>query len=144
MDGRLSKEDWNSWLELKFKELAERNGWEGPQRETAKSAFFEGANVDGLYVGKKVLGEVYDRRIKLTKKQKADIMYAWNSGESQKSLAIKYGVSQATIYYAVHPDKYERMKKTTREWMAEHGPYDKKSALQTYRYKRRLVLKGLL
>ena len=63
--------------------------------------------------------EKIDRRVKLLKEQKLEILALFDNGEKIKSLSQKYGVSISTIRWIVHPDEgrkvAERWKKLKKE-----------------------------
>lgn len=144
MGRKLNENERNEWLKNKFLKLAEKKGWEGPYFHVAEQAFFEGVGVKGLNAAKMILGEKYDRRIKVTKKDRRNIVAEYAGGESMKSLASRYGVSVTLIYLILHPDSYERVKKRAAEWHKANVKYDKESYKETYLYKKRLAIKGVI
>lgn len=134
----------DKWLRMKFGKLAEEKGWTGKQLESAEIAFFAGASSTAMRVGKKRLGEKYDRRRKLTDKQKDRIMLERTYGEKLSVLAEKYGVSQSLIHLVCNPEAYKENKKRAAEWNKLHNPNRKDTAKRSYYYKRGLVIKGLI
>lgn len=144
MRGKLNENERNEWLKNKFLKLAEKKGWEGPYFHVAEQAFFEGASLTALDAGRKKLGEKYDRRRKLTDKQKDRIMLERAYGEKLSVLAEKYGVSQSLIYLICNPEAYKESKKRAAEWSRFNNSNKKESSRRTYIYKRDLVIKGLI
>lgn len=67
------------------------------------------------------VGKQFDRRRKLTDEQKEEIKRIYATKEySQKRLAIKFGVSESTIYRIVTPNAELRRKDSNRKYWAEH------------------------
>ena len=142
--GKLEKQLKDEWLRSKFKKLAEEKGWTEKEFESAKIAFFAGASSTALGTGKKMLGEKYDRRRKLTDKQKESIMLERAYGEKISVLAKKYGVSQSMIYLVCNPEAYKNNKIRSAEWNRLNNRNKKGSSKRTYVYKRGLAIKGLI
>jgi hypothetical protein len=141
---KLEKQLKDEWLSMKFKKLAEEKGWTGKKLESAEIAFFAGASSTALMAGKKRLGEKYDRRRKLTDKQKDRIMLERTYGEKISVLAKKYDVSKSLIYLICNPESYKKNKERSAEWNRINKPNGKDAAKRTYIYKRDLVIKGLI
>lgn len=132
-----------SWLELEFNKLALEKGWKGKTKEIAFDAFFAGASRRGIHVQEKKLGEKYDRRRKMTSKDKRAAFLAWTNGENVASIAKRYSVCKTTIYYIINPDLYERANKRAAEYSRNRRDDEKrKSARRWYEYKRKLTLEG--
>lgn len=132
-----------SWLESEFNKLALKKGWNGEAREIAFDAFFEGASKRGVHIQEKKIGERYDRRRKMTSKDKKAALLAWSNGESVASIAERYAVSVTTIYYIINPDLYERANKRAAEYSRSRKDDGKReSSRKYYKYKRRLALEG--
>lgn len=92
----------------------------------------------------------YDRRIKLTDKQRDEIKEKYASGVySQRALAREYNVSRRLISFVLNPEKYETAKEQFRE-RRKDGRYepDRESRNQIQRehrgYKQRLFKEGKL
>lgn len=134
----------DKWLRMKFGKLAEEKGWTGKQLESAEIAFFAGASSTAMRVGKKRLGEKYDRRRKLTDKQKDRIMLERAYGEKLSVLAEKYGVSESMIYLICNHEAYKKAKERAAEWSRLNNANKKEAVMRTYVYKRDLVIKGLI
>ena len=86
----------------------------------------------------------YDRRIKLTPEQRAEI--AADTELSQRALARKYGVSRRLVTFIQHPERYETCKAQFRERRKNGRYYDRQQNTQAVksnrRYKRALVDAG--
>ena len=141
---KLEKHLKDEWLRMKFKKLAEEKGWTGKELESAEIAFFAGASSTSLRTEKKRLGDKYDRRRKLTDKQKDRIRLERTYGESVSVLAKKYGVSNALIYLLCNPEAYKKNKERAAEWNRLNKQDRKDAAKRTYIYKRGLAIKGLI
>lgn len=96
------------------------------------------------------LPKQYDRRIKLTDKQRDEIKEKYASGVySQRALAREYNVSRRLISFVLNPEKYETAKEQFKE-RRKDGRYepDKASRNQIQRehrgYKQRLFKEGKL
>ena len=90
----------------------------------------------------------YDRRIKLTDKEREEIRQRYDKGHtSYKELAEEYHVSARLIDLVVNPEKYEILKEQYRE-RRKDGSYKlpKESAIAAQKnlreYKKRLVENG--
>lgn len=140
----LEKQLKDKWLRVKFKKLAEEKGWTGKELESAEIAFFAGTSSTAMRVAKKKLGEKYDRRRKITDKQKDRIMLERAHGEKLSVLAKKYGVSQSLIYLICNPEAYKKNKERAAEWIRLNNANHKESVRRTYVYKRDLIIKGLI
>lgn len=63
----------------------------------------------------KISGTKYDRRLKLTDEQRAEIKALYSSGEySHRKLAAKYSVSRRLIQFIVSPEQLERNNEVTK------------------------------
>lgn len=132
-----------SWLESEFNKLALEKGWSGKAKEIAFDAFFAGASKMGVHIQEKKIGERYDRRRKMTSKDKKAALLAWSNGESVASIAKRYAVSVTTIYFIINPDLYKRARERSAEYNRNRGDDRKReSSRKHYKYKRRLALEG--
>lgn len=100
----------------------------------------------------------YDRRIKLTEKQKEEIrnrmaVHAFNSKNgianpavSQRMLAREYGVSRRLIVWVLYPNRLEKNKQLRKERGGSAIYYNRSNHTQsmrnTRRYKQKLYLEG--
>lgn len=90
----------------------------------------------------------YDRRIKLTDKQREEICRKYRTGNvTQQKLADEYGVSRRLVTFILYPEKYERAKQIIKECAIRNGhTYDKAkqaAAMKRCReYKRQLFREG--
>lgn len=94
------------------------------------------------------LSETQDRRIKLTSKDKEEIVNLYNTGEySLNKLAKKYNVSKKLILLTVNPVTREKNKIHAKENWKKYQR-DKETRTETARktreYKRELYIKGEL
>lgn len=94
------------------------------------------------------LPEEYDRRRKLTSRDKVEIVNRYNNGGcSYSSLAMEYGVSKRTINLIVNSDSMEKVKKRIKEHWRDYIPTKEKRneiSREHRRYKEDLRLKGIL
>ena len=94
--------------------------------------------------------ERLDRRVKLTKSQKAEIYSMYNEycAYSPRELARMFGVSRRTIVFIVDPHQKAEMLKRRKERGGSKQYYDKSKntvAVRNHRrYKRKLKLNGEL
>ena len=92
----------------------------------------------------KIAGSKYDRRIKLTQKDKDDIRNI--RGMSIGAIARKYGVSKRLIGFILHPEKHIENLKLRAERGGTMFYYNKEKqrvyAANTRNYKQRLYVNG--
>lgn len=90
----------------------------------------------------------YDRRVKLTDKQREEIRSRYRTGNvTQQKLADEYGVSRRLVIFVLYPEKYERAKQIIKECRERNGNYyDKfkhaKAMKECRDYKKRLFYEG--
>lgn len=93
----------------------------------------------------KIAGTKNDRRVKLTEKDKQEILRN-PEGLSQRKLALMYGVSRRTIQFILDPAKLERNKQARKERGGWKQYYDKEahrvSIAEHRSYKQSLFLNG--
>lgn len=93
----------------------------------------------------KIAGGQYDRRVKLTAEEKAEI-HRNELGLSQRALARKYGVSRRTITFILDPAKMEQNYERRKERGGSKQYYERKrhtEAIRKHRrYKQKLKLQG--
>jgi len=91
------------------------------------------------------LGEEYDRRIKLTQEQKAEIIAKYKTGEfSQRELAEEYGVSRSLIGLITNPERMDKVKQRMKEHWRDYSFKEKRRVAMknTRRYKYSLYKEG--
>ncbi|MDA3807795.1 MAG: hypothetical protein PF440_07765 [Thiomicrorhabdus sp.] len=93
------------------------------------------------------LPEHLDRRVKITKLNKQEIVILYATGEySQRKLAAMYGVSRRTIQFTLFPDKLEENRQRGLERGGWRQYYDKDSHAATVkehrRYKQNVLIGG--
>jgi transposase-like protein len=91
----------------------------------------------------------YDRRIKLTDKEREKIRKEYQEGDtSYNRLAKKYGVSKRLIQFIVNPEKAEIAKKQYSERRRDGRYYDKEKhseAVKNHRnHKKKLFEEGII
>lgn len=94
-------------------------------------------------------GTKYDRRVKLSKEDKEEILALYESGNhSQRELARMYGVSRRSIQFIVNPEKLQENKQRRAErggWKAYYDKEKNTAAIREHRnYKQSLYVKGLI
>jgi|TARA_R110000772_G_scaffold68118_2_gene150881 transposase len=98
------------------------------------------SKVDKIKVGRK-----YDRRVKLTLDQRAEIKKIYGT-LSQRKIAADYGVSRRTIQFIGDPEKHEENKRRREERGGSKIYYDKdrhNEAIKNLRgYKKELLILG--
>ena len=72
----------------------------------------------------KIANTKFDRRIKLTELQRADIRSNFG-GLSMRKLALMYNVDRKTIAYIMYPERYEKSLKDSKERNAGGKYYSK-------------------
>jgi transposase-like protein len=100
--------------------------------------------IDGLHIPKK-----YDRRVKLSDKDKKQIAEAYaTGGTSYNKLASEYGVSKRTIYWVVNPEKQRENYELRKANGGSKQYYSKEKNTQSMRnhreYKKELLEEGKL
>lgn len=74
--------------------------------------------------------EKIDRRVKLLKEQKLEILALFDNGEKIKSLSQKYGVSISTIRWIVHPDEGRKVAERWKQLKKEKYDPKKQKKIQ--------------
>lgn len=95
------------------------------------------------------VGKSFDRRRKLTDRQRSEIVYLYEQGAiSQRKLAKKYKVSRRLIQFVVDPEKLEQNKKRRAErggWKVYYDRVKQNESTRLYRqYKNELYKMGML
>ena len=96
-----------------------------------------------------LIPETKDKRVKLTKSQKHDIVLEYNQGStSQRKLALKYNVSRRLIQFILDPEKEKRNKEQFAARQKDGRYYDKnthKKQMKAHRkHKQQLYLNNEL
>jgi len=95
-----------------------------------------------------IVGTKYDRRVKLDKSQKEEIILSHERGAGVNELARTYEVSRRTIQFILRPEALERNKELREKRGGSKIYYDKDKNTEKMRehrnYKKELEESGLL
>jgi hypothetical protein len=86
----------------------------------------------------------YNRRRKLSDKDRADIKNLWAEGAAIRALARMYDVDKRLIQFILFPERQEAAKRN-RDWRDYYDKEKNTKAIREHRrYKQQLYKKGLL